>query len=366
MKILVKNSGKTESVYQSNIIFKAEIMGYTDKSPLYFSQTQDGKKIYSTYEAVELYQKGLVDAIVLPDGIALNLLRRMIDEFVGLGVKREDLLIIKPSSRSDYTFVNSKDYTRLEYIELHVVDHCNLNCKGCVHFSPLVPESKFVEYDRMRNDLIQLRKKVEIVDRIHILGGEPLLNQELHRFVRLVREVYPFSDISIVTNGLLIEKMTEELVSAIIDTNTWINISVYLPIANEISEKARSLISKGIKVRFTDTITKFAVPLDMKGGHAKGVRNINCHCPNLYEGKLAVCPIICYMPYFNNYFGLDMDAEDGLIDIYNENLTYEELVNELHRVRKTCDKCLYVSREDCVERKWEQSQKKKRISDYSI
>ena len=30
--------------------------------------------------------------------------------------------------------------------EVHLVDHCNLNCKGCSHFSP-VSEKKFVDVE---------------------------------------------------------------------------------------------------------------------------------------------------------------------------------------------------------------------------
>lgn len=28
----------------------------------------------------------------------------------------------------------------LPYIEMHLVDHCNLNCRSCSHYSPVSPE----------------------------------------------------------------------------------------------------------------------------------------------------------------------------------------------------------------------------------
>ena len=28
----------------------------------------------------------------------------------------------------------------LEKIDIHLTDHCNLNCKGCTHFSPLAED----------------------------------------------------------------------------------------------------------------------------------------------------------------------------------------------------------------------------------
>lgn len=33
----------------------------------------------------------------------------------------------------------SKDTMTLPYVELHLVDHCNLGCAGCSHFAPLAP-----------------------------------------------------------------------------------------------------------------------------------------------------------------------------------------------------------------------------------
>ena len=38
--------------------------------------------------------------------------------------------------------------THLRGFELHLVDHCNLNCRGCTHFSPLA-EKKFFEQARL-------------------------------------------------------------------------------------------------------------------------------------------------------------------------------------------------------------------------
>lgn len=28
-------------------------------------------------------------------------------------------------------------FSSIEVIEIHIVEHCNLHCKGCTHFSPL-------------------------------------------------------------------------------------------------------------------------------------------------------------------------------------------------------------------------------------
>ncbi len=67
-----------------------------------------------------------------------------------------------------------------------MADHCNLNCKGCVHFSPLVRESVFPKLSDVERDFIRLREIIEYIDTIRILGGEPRLNPELSRYLEMV------------------------------------------------------------------------------------------------------------------------------------------------------------------------------------
>ncbi len=43
----------------------------------------------------------------------------------------------------------------LPKLETHLVDHCNLNCKGCSHFSPL-SSPNFADYNQFTKDLTRL------------------------------------------------------------------------------------------------------------------------------------------------------------------------------------------------------------------
>lgn len=64
--------------------------------------------------------------------------------------------------------------------ELHVCEQCNLKCRGCDNFSCLVKENNFYDINVFRKDLLRLKELFENhVERITLLGGEPLLNPEL-------------------------------------------------------------------------------------------------------------------------------------------------------------------------------------------
>ena len=45
----------------------------------------------------------------------------------------------------------------IEKIDIHLVDHCNLNCRGCTHFSPLAQEF-YLDLDSYECDLTRLSK----------------------------------------------------------------------------------------------------------------------------------------------------------------------------------------------------------------
>ena len=93
------------------------------------------------------------------------------------------------------------------HFEFHLAEHCNLNCIGCTHFSPLA-EPEFLEVEDFRNDIERLSYLTGGNARfINLLGGEPLLHPEINSFFKIAREYFPEAKISIVTNGILLPQM---------------------------------------------------------------------------------------------------------------------------------------------------------------
>ena len=156
----------------------------------------------------------------------------MVGELILLGISVSDIYVAVPEFYENLQKENLcrwNEYTFLRYFEYHVADHCNLNCKGCVHFSPLMDGEVFADFNVVKSDLVQLKKLVKYVKVIHILGGEPLLNKELPEYLRLTREVYPYTNIAIVSNGLLICQMSREVIESIKKYHVFDNISLYKP-----------------------------------------------------------------------------------------------------------------------------------------
>ena len=309
----------------------------------------------SLYRAVDFYKKRLIDAFIICDTPRIETLKAKIEILLNMEVAIDDIIIasnefmLTGNINKLYKFQN---YHRIPYIEYHVADNCNLNCKGCLHFAPLVKLNKFPVFDNVKRDFTKLKSIVPYIDTIRILGGEPLLNPELVSYLKMTRETYPLAEINIVTNGILLQNTNDALMNALKKYNIGVDISVYPPMFNKIDKIVDLLLSQGITVTCTRPITEFFCPLDKRSGHAKFTNEHHCACPNLYDGALYVCYIIAYLRYFNAAFGTNLNDVDGRIDIYKPNLTFDDIKEELHRVRIMCDSCNLLFREYAAKQKW--------------
>ena len=101
----------------------------------------------------------------------------------------------------------------VESLEIHVSNHCNLSCRGCSNISPL--EKK--EFLNEENMYLVLKKLSSVLHCkvIRLLGGEPTLNSNLENIVSKIKEIGISDEISIPTNGILISKLSENILNNI-------------------------------------------------------------------------------------------------------------------------------------------------------
>jgi organic radical activating enzyme len=248
--------------------------------------------------------------------------------------------------------------------EVHLADHCNLNCVGCSHFSPLA-EEHFLDVDTYRKDCERFSELTgKYVREINLMGGEPLLHKDIVDIMKITRSYFKDSSIYIVTNGILLDKMGEEFWDACNKNNIVISITLY-PVnlnARKFSELAWEYNVK-IETQINRYRTNFRKDVyDIKGNQNKKENFKKCieaHCHHLYEGKFYVCPIPAYIKYFNKYFSqnLEVSAKD-YIDIYQKNSA--RTIRKYFR--KSIPFCRYCNMNAHTNIKWSVS--KKEISEW--
>jgi hypothetical protein len=229
----------------------------------------------------------------------------------------------------------------LSYLELHLVDHCNLNCKGCGHFSPIADEW-FADPNEHARDMQQLRRLFSTIRVIRLLGGEPLLHPNIEPFLFSTRSCFPKADIRIVTNGILLDEMSDEFWEACRSGSIAIDITVYPPLEERETFFIKLAHAKGVKVRIQRTRSFYAFQ-NTKGNSANiGFQKCRSrmYCPNLREGKVYICPVPALVHYFNKRFGTRIPSA-GFVDIYTPNLTGWDVKEVLGKGSSTCRYCTF-------------------------
>lgn len=313
-------------------------MGGGENSPVI-----DNKAVLHAEQFIALYHKKVIDKIIFPREIytaSINSLRSLRRQ----GVSIRDFCIAnrlnEESSLLNFieTYISAK---YLPYLEFHIADHCNLNCKACSHYSGLVKEPHFPNLEKFTRDFECLHKFIDDIGKIRILGGEPLLNPEINEYIKLTRRLYPYAIIRVVTNAVLLPNMPESFFETLRKCNAGIDISFYPPLESKMPAIKRLLEEKEVKFFMYPMIKTFLMRQTLKPHNQINKIFMECgrsNCHNLYEGKIASCFLPFTTKYFNAYYGKNL-PEDGALDLYDENLTTEKLKTHLLTPFERCRYC---------------------------
>lgn len=99
----------------------------------------------------------------------------------------------------------------IDYLRISVTQNCNFRCLYCM---PKIPFDKKIDEKLLSFDELFLFVKVAIdagVKKIRITGGEPLLREDLHKFIQMIFEYKNSIDLALTTNGFLLEKQAKLL-----------------------------------------------------------------------------------------------------------------------------------------------------------
>ena len=111
----------------------------------------------------------------------------------------------------------------IDYMRVSVTDRCNLRCLYCMPSEGLLPieHKEILRYE----EIVRVLKVAAGVGvkRIRITGGEPLARKNIPYLVRSIRNIDGINDLSLTTNGTLLERYAVELADAGLDR---VNISL--------------------------------------------------------------------------------------------------------------------------------------------
>lgn len=231
----------------------------------------------------------------------------------------------------------------LSYLEVHLVDHCNLNCKGCAHFSPLC-KAWFLNLDDFTKDLTRLKSKVTNIELFRLMGGEPLLHENLLPILSVTRNIYPNSRIVLVTNGILLPKQKVDFFNALLTDNIELQITVYPDKRQNVKKYLEILDAFKVKAEIFNT-EEFSKHLKLKSTR-NAVQSIKeCHekqfCPTMKNGYLFQCSGLAHLNNFYNFFNIDNLPLPTGYNIYSDDFSFGKIIEFLNRPDEICAHCFY-------------------------
>jgi GTP 3',8-cyclase len=112
---------------------------------------------------------------------------------------------------------------RISDLRVSVTDRCNFRCQYCMPADglPWLERSALLTFEEIER-LVRVFAGLG-VDELRLTGGEPLVRREFPRLVEMLARVEGLRDVSLTTNGYLLERDADALVAAGIDR---VNVSI--------------------------------------------------------------------------------------------------------------------------------------------
>ncbi len=159
------------------------------------------------------------------------------------------------------------------------------------------------------------------------MGGEPLLHPNINKILDMTRSIFIHTNIILLTNGILLNNMSDEFWDCCAKNHIRILISKF-PLNIDFSKVFLKAASMGVIIRFYGVQAgsykdMYKMALDINGSQNIKEMHKICwqnkgECNYFQDGKLYKCTTAGNISNFNNYFNthLEVTSKD-YIDIYN-------------------------------------------------
>lgn len=103
---------------------------------------------------------------------------------------------------------------KITYLRIAVTDRCNFRCVYCMPPEGIrwQPHENILRYEEIL-EVVRVAAE-EGIREVRLTGGEPLVRAGIENLIRMIAAVPGIEDISLTTNGMLLEKMAPKLAEA--------------------------------------------------------------------------------------------------------------------------------------------------------
>lgn len=225
-------------------------------------------------------------------------------------------------------------------LEMHIVDHCNLNCAGCNHFCSLA-EPFYISIESFTDQLKLVKEKIPSLKWLMLLGGEPTLHPQLLDLCIIARNLFPDITIEILSNGKDLSKVIDKA-EEFDKLNICFTIARYDIKYNEQDIKDFCKFKNNTRSWGRESFTQTLV--DISGSQDMNDKFFNkCHhqlpCFTLQDYKIYECPFAAHIRHFIKKFHVDIPEVEWSDYIPLKELTLDKLEHFAYQPKNICKYC---------------------------
>lgn len=207
-------------------------------------------------------------------------------------------------------------------MEVHstITTRCTLRCKHCNMFMPYYKEQIDYVAEDILHDLELLFRHVDYVVSYKLLGGEPLINNELANMIMQISEKYgdKIGNIGIITNGTILPN--EELINISKKYDVKFDFSDYtdaIDYKKKFDEAVKRVSDAGIRYEVNRSLRwcDFGFPEKNKNYDFDEVREHMLSCGPLFHGLNDGKYYYCHVAWSADKAKLLKNVQDDYIDL---------------------------------------------------
>ena len=253
------------------------------------------------------------------------------DEHINIVIKeREVLEQLKLLERARWNTYPRCDENYYPIFEVLIVDHCNLNCGYCNHWSNIA-EKHFYDHDQLMKDLARLKELYGHYS-IKLMGGEPMIHPRIRDIIKNASQFV--DEVQILTNGLTLIRDVKKKDYSMLDLFEEYRVKLeitrypildYTDLLKKLKEDYTMFVDYEVELGNSESVRD---TMQIHGVNINGIedwqnRHLVCGNSNvtinMREGKIYACPFKACLNIFSKKYGLEGEVEateEDYIDIY--------------------------------------------------
>src|SRR4051794_40533558 len=127
-------------------------------------------------------------------------------------------VIVQPVAHFD---TGPRSIGAVKVLRISVTDRCNFRCVYCMPEAGVawLPKDDILSFEEIA-DVVRAAVEVHGIRRFKLTGGEPTIRHGIVDLIRMIRAIPHVEDLSLTTNGMLLEDLADALKFAGLDRIT--------------------------------------------------------------------------------------------------------------------------------------------------